>query len=122
MPIFQNKETPGDPLPLTSDRAKHIYGMLQLYGDPTTVFTQVGIDIPDSVIVLQEAKRIEKEILVVLADPNPPKTIGEVCAKVNSERLDVNVVLTDVIKYNPTYSSERKTVPQLIEALSATGD
>ena len=120
MPLFEKEITNKEEQKLTAEQAEQamvIYDCFiesKIADDITGIFTAYGHKFKHCEQVFAEAKRIEAET-IAFTQTNPNATELEVRKAVSSELLDVNKVISDVLKFNPNYKADR-TMTEFKEA------
>lgn len=130
MALFDKYNSVTNSVSITPAEGNAIYALFKQGYDETRIFTKFHYDIAQAVIVKNEFKQLEQEILdmvsgnhttftdEIVEDENGshletvhttyiPTTKADLICNLNSEILDVTTVVNDTIAYNPDFNTNR---------------
>lgn len=132
MALFETPKPEVTFTPFATFTPSQIYAFFKEGFDCTQQFTKKNVPMQDSVAVLEEIKRIEAEVIskasgsfiltaetghydeetheYVIDTPEvryTPTTLQDLAMTINSPILDVDAVVADCIKYNPSFKEDR---------------
>ena len=106
MSLFKKDTGTKETSELTPKEAQTIYGYFRDGMDHTQMFKSKGIPFSRSEAVWDEIKRLENEANS-LAMEGKLSSEKDLVAGLKSSLLNVELLVEDVIKYNPTYDEDR---------------
>lgn len=96
MALFKRTVAAAAETTVTAEEAIAIYNYLKDGLSETEIFTQKGFDLKKTKIVLDEAKRLEKEVNIIMNQEEQPETEEALITLVSSDILDVSVIIPDI--------------------------
>lgn len=130
MALFDKYNSVTNSVSITPTEGRAIYQLFKQGYDETPIFTKFHYDIAQSVIVKNEIKSLEAEIISrvsgehldfieqefldeegthieTIATPYVPTTKEDLICSLVSEILDTTIVVNDCIAYNPDFNANR---------------